>query len=374
MGKLLRVLVIIIFLLSAGALALGWMLFAKRELLKGRTQKLEKAVIALGSTVEQEPATLDSPPAYPARDVSPTSSEILSSPERSDFWDTYKAQLELQNQLTMEVKNDRELLKTYYLKDPITGKKKRDGNGYPIISGEGTMQGLLDDIIDRSGQQLARLNETRQQLTDIRNELIDTIGEINGKKSELRQAYKKIDELNAEIDRLNGEIRDLKDTVADLEQQKRILEDQLAEQRAEVARLTEENKEQALEIERIGRDLADALGRLTGGDGTEGIVRPESTGRQVSVLPGVKGRVVGVNPAWNFVIVELNDEFVNELMGDDPEAGVPQIHVMIRRHGTQEFVTKIRLLQLRENNFGVADNITSWQQMPIQEGDEVFAD
>ena len=49
MGKLLRVMVVLMFLLSAGALALGTMLFMKRELLKGRTQKLENTIIALGA-------------------------------------------------------------------------------------------------------------------------------------------------------------------------------------------------------------------------------------------------------------------------------------------------------------------------------------
>ena len=54
MAKLLRVLTVIIVLLSAGSVFLGTLLFAKRELLKGRTQKLEKAVLEISAFVEEE--------------------------------------------------------------------------------------------------------------------------------------------------------------------------------------------------------------------------------------------------------------------------------------------------------------------------------
>ena len=55
MGKLLRVLVFVFLIFSIGALVLGWMLFDKRELLKGRTQKLEAAFVELSATNEDEP-------------------------------------------------------------------------------------------------------------------------------------------------------------------------------------------------------------------------------------------------------------------------------------------------------------------------------
>ena len=52
MAKLLKVLVIILLILSIVALSLGSMLFMKREILKGRTRKLENAVMALATTIE----------------------------------------------------------------------------------------------------------------------------------------------------------------------------------------------------------------------------------------------------------------------------------------------------------------------------------
>ncbi len=51
MGKLTRVLIVLCLLLSIAALVLGHSLFAKREVLKGRAQKLQTAVIQLGALI-----------------------------------------------------------------------------------------------------------------------------------------------------------------------------------------------------------------------------------------------------------------------------------------------------------------------------------
>ena len=78
MGKFLRVLVILIFLLTAASLTLACLLFTKREILKGRAQKLEQGLIELSRTLEAEPPAIpEEPEAYPARDISDCSSEVL---------------------------------------------------------------------------------------------------------------------------------------------------------------------------------------------------------------------------------------------------------------------------------------------------------
>ena len=75
MGKLLRVLTVILFILTIGALTMGILLFNRREILKGRTQKLERTLIMLGPTIEAEGAALDeTKPDYPARDIDDTTS------------------------------------------------------------------------------------------------------------------------------------------------------------------------------------------------------------------------------------------------------------------------------------------------------------
>ena len=61
MAKALKPLVIILLLLSITSLTLGILLFGKREVLKGRTQKLEQSVLALASSLNaaQEPFIAD---------------------------------------------------------------------------------------------------------------------------------------------------------------------------------------------------------------------------------------------------------------------------------------------------------------------------
>jgi chromosome segregation ATPase len=59
MAKTLRVMVILILLLSAAALTLGIMLFMQREVLKGRTQKLENSHLALSKSLHYDKLTLE---------------------------------------------------------------------------------------------------------------------------------------------------------------------------------------------------------------------------------------------------------------------------------------------------------------------------
>jgi peptidoglycan hydrolase CwlO-like protein len=54
MSKLLKIMVIIMLLVSIGALVLGVMLFNQREVIKGRTQKLEKGVEEIAERIRHE--------------------------------------------------------------------------------------------------------------------------------------------------------------------------------------------------------------------------------------------------------------------------------------------------------------------------------
>jgi hypothetical protein len=89
--------------------------------------------------------------------------------------------------------------------------------------------------------------------------------------------------------------------------------------------------------------------------------------------PGRKGKVSQVNPEWNFVIVELTEEFIaeSEAAGRPDPAGV---ELLIKRPGKpDQFVTKIKLMQVNKSRkLAIGDNQASWQQMPIKAGDVLF--
>jgi len=373
MTKLLKVLVVFLLILSIAALALGVMLFMKRELLKGRTQKLERALTALAATIEAEPATVETPPRYPRKDVSPTTSELLDDPERSAFWDDYRHALELTDRETMDLqtRQKQQQLMMYYKLAPDTGKPERDLQGNKLTTGPGTMQELLNDVLGKAEEQLNRLNETRLQLTTVREELVRTVEELNALKQSHRQSLKTIVDLEAEIVRLNNEIASLNQKIAQLEAEKRSLEDQIADQLRQIAQLEEEKLTLEQEVEAL-REENEKLRQVEAKPGAQ----PTALGAGVisaRVDPGVKGQVAAVEPQWNFVVVALSDAFLAELL-QDPEAGIPQLELTVRRPRPDDtFVTKLRLIQVQKaEKLGICDILPDWQQKPVKKGDVVL--
>lgn len=373
MGKFLRVLVIFFFLFSAAALTLGILLFLKRELLKGRTQKLEDTIIMLGTTVETDPEVIEGKPEHQARDISSCTAEILDPPDYSVFWNTYSNELELTAPATMDIAAQKKELMTYYLRNPITQKIDRDPiTGYPITEGKGTMQEVLDNIIARAEQQYGRLNETRQQLIDLREEELKTIEDLNHRKRELREALNKIvqleatiRELEAKIVQLESEIRTLKARIADLEAEvielKRTIvdrEDTIAERDQQIAQLKKE----------LDQALGDRRGPI------ENVFAKIDSGR--------KGTIVSVDTQWNFVVFKVEPQLVEEITKImdklDEASKIPNLQFIVRRNrdeGPGDFVTKIRFKQLRKDqDLCIADILTNWRQKPIKKGDLVWFD
>lgn len=372
MRKATGVLVIILFLLSIGSLIIGNKLFTKRELLKGRTQKLEESVIKVGKLIEAEaPKAPDIIEAdFPAKDISPVKAELVEKPDTSAFWAKYKRELEVLDTPALDLGNEtnKNAMMNLYKISPLDGTIMKDGQGYSIKTGEGTMASVLDGIlIEKAREQYERLNETRLQLKDLRIELAANITEINKLKPELRARLKEIVELKAEIERLNNRIADLEKQVADLEAEKKRLEEEITQLKTDIANMQEELEDKDRKIKDLEKRVGD-LSRV-GGD-TSG---PTTDMGPWKPSPGLKGKIVTVNPEWNFVVVEITDEFIAESLaaGRTDPAGA---ELLVKRLGPPEqFVTKIRLVQVKgAQKLAIADNLTNWQQLPIKEGDALF--
>jgi len=374
MGKLLRVLVIFLFILSGTALTLGILLFQKRELLKGRTQKLENQLRALSEAFIEDKQEETAENTFVAKDVDECTSTANDNPNKSTFWDTYKLHFEKQDLDKMQISEMNRLrqLATYYMRDKVetylltgTFKISKDMYGKPITTGPGTMQELLDEVLDKAGKQYARLNDTRQQLTELREELIKTIEELNQRKRTLREKLAYIVELKKEIAQLKAEIERLKQKIAELEEEKRALEEKVAEQERKITELEEQKIELTATIDELKKEIT----RLR-----EISDKPAEEPGKVSVRlePGAKGKVTSVNTQWNFVIMELSDECLAELnkfKGPWP----PPAELMIKRADKDQFVTKIRLIQVkRSRKLAIGDILTDWQQEPVKPGDVVF--
>jgi len=377
MTKMVKVLVVVLLLLGIAALTLGTMLFKKREILVGRTHKLETAIIALGTTIEAQPAEPESKTDYPERDISEITAQTVDTPELTDFWDKYAQELEIQDDIPLlDLRGQEQNLKSYYKIDPVTDGYEHDGQGRKITSGEGTMQGVLDNLLGKSEEQLTRLNTTRQQLTDLRKEFVSTIEAFNKLAQRQRSTLKNVEDLEAEVARLKDEIASLERNVALLQEEKRTLEDTIAEQQRDIAKLQEENADNEATIALLNEEIRKFDARLKQSSRRGSSSSPSLTSGkafQGKIDPGRKGTVIAVNPEWNFAVIELSDKFMAELLSDE-SSGIPQVDLMIKRPGpTDVFVTKVRLIQVKKDQrLGICDILPDWQQTPVEAGDVAF--
>lgn len=371
MGKLVRVLVVVCLLLSIGALVLGMQLFGKRELLKGRAQKLENAVIQLGALIEEEAPKGDTVQ-YPERDISPTTLDFLDEQEFSSFWGSYSNSYETADAATMNIKRREAELFAYYKRN-AEGKVLKDARGLKVTSGDGTMQGLLDDILGKAEDQYNLLNDTRQQMGETRAELVAANQDLNQAKGGYRQTLAKLKDTEEAKARVEGELQVTKNDLAESREAQRALEDAIAEERRQLQFV----EEQKIELEDNITQLKEEIAGLRGKTPTKAIESTAQQGSldQIIVDPGTKGKVVSVNDTWNFVILALSDTALTEILGENLDQAPGAVEFMIKRDidGQETFVTKVRLQQVRrDEKLAIASILGDWQQMNVEEGDIVF--
>ncbi|MBI2438841.1 MAG: hypothetical protein HYV36_08545 [Lentisphaerae bacterium] len=196
-----RALVILLGALSGAALALGIVLFQQRETLKGRTQKLEKAVKQVAATLEKDETNTDLKVSLP-----------------DDQLKTYKA----------------------------------------VKGGPPAMDGALNEMVGAAQNQLQRLNAKRTELADTKTVLAQTQETLATTSNELVTAQAAITEKNAAIEARDATISEkevelqklakeksallaaaetVKQQIDDLETENRDLTDANADLQAKVAEL-----------------------------------------------------------------------------------------------------------------------------------------
>lgn len=378
MGKVLRVLVVLIALLGAAALFFASKNYGKREALAGRAHALEDAIVRIAGTLEEEDLPDVPAPSYAERDESPVTSRAVTTPERSNIWQGYKARLEGRGEpppmLAYGSQAKRLQLRQLY-KVGANGKYEIDGlTGKPSTEGDGTMDELLKRAFDRAKAQYNNLLATRAELTSIREKFVETIEDYNQVKRVARDAKREAESIRDEVTRLNEEVRDktakceaANEALAEARGQIEELNDLLASQKESNDELVARVEEQ----DQIIRELKGAGGGLKVAQATDKEV-------QEGVLtPGDKGRIVSADEEWKYAVIEFTPEFVTELIGPARDRALPASEVMVRRAGVENldegFVTRLKLRQiLREKNLVIADILTDWQQKPVLVGDVVF--
>jgi len=316
--------------------------------------------------------------------VSAVTAELLENPTRGQFWNNYRHELELLDLPVMDLDARRRDLMSYYKIDPVTSKPELDPlTGAKIPEGTGTMQGVINDVIERAGEQYNLLTATRQQLRVVRTELVETIKDLNQQKQTLRDRLVHIVSLNNEITKLNNDLTIVRRDLAlaneriqeqqlqltDLEQEKHLLTEERNTLKRKVEEVNAEMK--VLKEKYSGAAMAQAGGgsmdgRLFLGGGIEA--------GSIAIAVGVKGRVISVDQKNLFVVMELDEAFTAELLGASVEGRFPMVDLLVQRgEDKPTFITKVRLTQLKqEKNLAIGDILTDWQQGPIEIGDIIF--
>jgi len=386
MGKLLRFLVVVLLLASIAALVMAHILFGRREVLRGRVLTMQRGIVRLARTIENAPA--EPPlvrPNFPERDVSPVTAEPEPSPRRAEFWDSYDVALESLDQPVIDLSSRRRDLMSLYRTDPVTGRPVIDDvTGTPIMEGPGTMHSVIEDVITRAGDQYNTLTATRQQLRTVREELISLIEEYNGLKNDLRTEKATVVRVEGEREEQRGLkeqalrdleqarqlARELEQRINDLEQQQLILEEDKATLQArsddQVTRIAAlQERITALESIRTpeGRGMIPVDGEVPTGSA------------RLDLSVGEKGRVVSVDQKHFFAVIELDEVFMEELVGASVQGRLPMVELLVERGEgeARTFVTKVRLTQVkRDRNLAIGDILPDWQQMELRVGDRVI--
>jgi len=210
MAKALRIFVLLLLVLSIASLVFGILLFRQREIVKGRTQKLERGMAELAQKL-----------------AAPKEPHIVAIDQRVDG----------------------EAIKDYNLMDGQINLVAR--------LAETRLEQYFQEGEDHR-QTKAELSQTKLELDNTIRQLNDTREQLARTRSELDQARAEIARKEAEIEQLKGEVASLNNAVSDLRRQVAHLEETVQSKEIEIARLEDL-------INREGRGAAEAVKRVKPG-------------------------------------------------------------------------------------------------------------
>ena len=372
MGKLLKVLVVVIFVLALAAFWMGFQNFGKRELLIGRTRALEDFAKKIVTTIEaSEPE--DAPVVnHPEWDVDDVTDRPNDNPQMSSFWESYEDRLE-GSAPTMSFRGKDSQLAAYYKMS--NGKVETDVQGRPKTDGKGTMNELLEDAFQKAKDQTARLLATREQMKSVREKFEDVIEMLNEEKklrrtqmAEVVRARQLAEEKENQFIAKEGEVARLNREKDDLNDEISSLNDQIAERDQSIADLKSQ-------IERLRSDITKiTFDSSSGGGATTASAKRGDEPTKDAWTPGVKGKVVKVDGELSFVVVGLSPEAAAEIRPEEGQTFAP-VEMMVRRKGADgndRIVTRIRIVNPpNSDNLAIADNMYGWEQVPVEVGDDV---
>lgn len=214
------------------------------------------------------------------------------------------------------------------------------------------MGGQIRALQQAARNQYETLEETKETLAKTEGQLQQTKNTLASTEATLQQTQDTVARLEGdvrtkdnEIAQRNSEVMRLEDDKLGLEREVEMARNQIDRHMNELAdaRAEYESLQQAYEAE-VRRSLA--LSSPDTGD--------------VIMSSDVAGRVLSVNPEWNFVILDIGSE-----------EGLRANAIMLVHRGT-EFVGKVRISDVRQD-LSVAEIVHDSLLLPIHQGDGVIA-
>ena len=376
MNKAIYIFAYLFLLLAGAALFFEIQLNGKRAELTDRNRMQEDYLVKIAKTIEKvEP---DKNASFEIqKDASAVENKDIAR-EMDNILDEYPASLEQSNLETYNWENSRDLLRSIYVIDPMTGKPMMDGN-QPQTRGSDE-QKLLEQLFNSAKEQQTRLNNTRAQLAEMRKKLEEVVQELNKIKPEARKDKVTIDDKNTRIAKLEeekalceDEIKKLKGQIDELNREITSLRDEVQTAKNETEAAKEELAKEQKKTEQLKMLVQALLAEAT--------ARASKGGRSaVAALANAhKGKTVHADNNFMYVIVEFSDEAIKELKGEDFSRPLPMLELSVRRNGyagqAGELVGRIRLRQeVKGKNFIICDILGEWEQAKLEKGDIIVAD
>ena len=382
MNKALHAIVYLILALAGAALYFEMNIFEKRGLQNDSITQLSDYIVKISHTIEKADAAKTGNVPEARKDVSPVEAKAVESPETENVLEEYAAYLEEQNLETFKW-NDTEKaqLRKIYMLDP-EGKKIPDAAnpGEYVMKGKGTANELLEQLFERAKAQQAKLNTTRAELASVRGKLEALVGEYNKLKPPARQSKIEIEELKVkaeeavkERDAAKEQVNKIKGQIDDLNSEITSLKDEVSSKNDEIEAGKEELEKEKQSYEKLKKLFQQVQAQAqaqtpTSAMGAVGVS---------TLTAGDKGKVVEVNNAYMFAVIEFDDAAIKELMGENRQNPLPRLDLGIHRKSgsSDRYVGRLRLRQaVAGKNLVVADILGDWQQAPVEKGDAVFAE
>lgn len=216
-------------------------------------------------------------------------------------------------------------------------------------------------VKQRDDENTAKKNEMAAH-TKTKGELKKTVAELNQTKTDLADMTKERDRYQASSDQNKRRADELSSKLADTTGRLTVAENKLAQYTAtqltpeQILTLNKQLKDSRLEIEVVNSEkvvLLHNIGRLT--NELNRILGPTE---YVKLRPDLHGRILVVDPKWDFVVLDIGED----------QGALPDGELLVSRGG--KLVSKVKIRTVQKDR-AIANLVPGWKLGDMIEGDEV---